>query len=298
MSKSVDDAVCDYFSLLLNEPAVELSKVETAKASRPEKEPVHDEAFSRQALEQLFAKAQTKDATAESVSSLAVKASTSQTDMAEVIEQGSSALLQPVIEPIDNDSRGEATQRGADNLDAASQAQITAAPIASEQVKAQITSTQTLLDKLDEEFQVLFFNVAGLTLAVPLVSLGGIVNLEKVTSLIGRPDWYLGVQQYRDAQLNVVDTCAWVMPEKYDAALAEKVNYQYVVVLEDSHWGLGCESLINTINIKKSEVNWRSQAGKRPWLAGVVKEQMCGILNVEALVQMLGAGMGCQDTVL
>jgi len=67
--------------------------------------------------------------------------------------------------------------------------------------------------------------------------------------------------------------------------------------LEDSNWGLACESLVNAVKIDKSQVNWRGKAGKRPWLAGVVKEQMCGILHVRALVEMLNAGLGCQDPI-
>ncbi|GGI71533.1 chemotaxis protein CheW [Shewanella hanedai] len=157
--------------------------------------------------------------------------------------------------------------------------------------------TKDLLETLDDEFQVLFFKVAGLTLAVPLVSLGGIVKLDRLNHIMGRPSWYKGVQTHRDSQLNVVDTCAWVMPEKYDDALAESVNYQYVVLLEDSNWGLTCESLVNSVKIMKSDVNWRSKSGKRPWLAGVVKEQMCGILHVHALIELLNSGLGSQDPV-
>jgi len=136
-----------------------------------------------------------------------------------------------------------------------------------------------------------------LTLAVPLVSLGGIVKVERINHIIGRPSWFLGVQTHREEQLNLVDTCAWVMPEKYTDKLAQSVNYQYLVLLEGSNWGLACESLLNAVKITKSQVNWRSKAGKRPWLAGVVKEQMCGILHVQALVEMLDAGLGCQDSI-
>ncbi|MCL1141664.1 chemotaxis protein CheW [Shewanella gaetbuli] len=157
--------------------------------------------------------------------------------------------------------------------------------------------TQSIQEVLDDEFQVLFFKVAGLTLAVPLVSLGGIVKVERYNHIIGRPKWFLGVQPHRDEQINVVDTCAWVMPEKYSPELAESVEYQYIVMLEDSRWGLACESLINSVKIDKSHVNWREKSGKRPWLAGVVKKQMCGILHVQALIEMLDAGLGCQDTI-
>ena len=157
--------------------------------------------------------------------------------------------------------------------------------------------THDLQEVLDDEFQVLFFNVAGLTLAVPLVSLGGIIKIEKINHLIGRPSWFMGVQTHRDSKINVVDTCAWVMPEKYSPELAESVKYQYLVMLEDSHWGLTCESLVNAVKIDKSHVNWREKPGKRPWLAGVVKQQMCGILHVQALIKMLDAGLGCQDSI-
>lgn len=157
--------------------------------------------------------------------------------------------------------------------------------------------TKDLQEVLDDEFQVLFFKVAGLTLAVPLVSLGGIVKVERINHIIGRPSWFLGVQTHREEQLNLVDTCAWVMPEKYTDKLAQSVNYQYLVLLEGSNWGLACESLVNAVKINKSQVNWRSKAGKRPWLAGVVKEQMCGILHVQSLVEMLDAGLGCQDSI-
>ncbi|MCH4293864.1 chemotaxis protein CheW [Shewanella sp. 3B26] len=180
-------------------------------------------------------------------------------------------------------------------------------PVSDTDIGAPVLQTQTgaappsitkdLQAELDDEFQVLFFKVAGLTLAVPLVSLGGIVKVDRINQIFGRPNWFLGVQTHRDSQLNLVDTCAWVMPEKYDEELAQSVNYQYLVLLEDSNWGLACETLVNSVRIKQSEVNWRTTAGKRPWLAGVVKEQMCGILNVQALIQMLNAGLGCQDPI-
>jgi purine-binding chemotaxis protein CheW len=157
--------------------------------------------------------------------------------------------------------------------------------------------THDLQEVLDDEFQVLFFKIAGLTLAVPLVSLGGIIKIDKINHLIGRPSWFMGVQTHRDSNINVVDTCAWVMPDKYSKELAQTVDYQFLVMLEDSQWGLTCESLVNAVKIDKSHVNWREKPGKRPWLAGVVKQQMCGILNVQALINMLDAGLGCQDSI-
>ncbi|WP_111976669.1 chemotaxis protein CheW [Algibacillus agarilyticus] len=142
------------------------------------------------------------------------------------------------------------------------------------------------------DFQALYFEVAGLILAVPLTELGGIHNLEKMNSLFGKPNWFLGVMVHRKQKLNVVDTARWVMPDKYDAKLEESLNYRYLIMLGDSGWGLACESLVNTITLKQSDVKWRQSEGKRPWLAGLVKEKMCALLNVEQLIDLLEQGLG------
>jgi purine-binding chemotaxis protein CheW len=146
-----------------------------------------------------------------------------------------------------------------------------------------------------EQFQALYFSVAGLTLAVPLTELGGIHKLEKVSPLFGKPVWFNGVMIHRDEKLNVVDTARWVMPEKYDDKLAESINYQYLIMLDDSPWGLACESLVNTVNLNPDDVKWRSHDHKRPWLAGMVKEKMCALVNVKQLIAMLNQGLGSND---
>lgn len=144
-------------------------------------------------------------------------------------------------------------------------------------------------------FQALFFNVAGLTLAVPLTELGGIHNLEKPGPLFGKPDWYMGVMLHREEKLNVVDTAKWVMPEKCNEILEDSLKYQYLIMLGESGWGLACEELVNTVTLQSEDVKWRDVGGKRPWLAGMVKEKMCAMLDVKQLVKMLDSGLGSND---
>lgn len=146
-----------------------------------------------------------------------------------------------------------------------------------------------------EAFQVLFFEVAGLTLAVPLTDLGGIHELEKVNPMLGKSSWFKGVMLHRDEKFNVIDTAKWIMPEKSAEKLAESTKYQYLIVLDDSEWGLACESLINTVTLQPDEVKWRRVDNKRPWLAGMVKKKMCALVNVKQLVSMLNQGLGSND---
>ncbi|ENM5742994.1 chemotaxis protein CheW [Vibrio metoecus] len=149
------------------------------------------------------------------------------------------------------------------------------------------TWTNTIREK---DFQVLYFDVNGVTFAVPLDELGGIHRMATLNHLIGRPAWYLGLQTNRDSQLDVVDTAKWVMAEKlHDDSY--KQAYQYIVMLGESAWGLASTQLMGTELLSTDKVRWREQVGKRPWLAGMVKEKMCALIHVQALIAMLNAGL-------
>ncbi|MGF1775771.1 chemotaxis protein CheW [Vibrio nomapromontoriensis] len=141
-----------------------------------------------------------------------------------------------------------------------------------------------------ENFQVLYFAVNGMTFAVPLDELGGIHKMAELSHLIGRPTWYLGLQSSRESQVDVVDTAKWVMPD----VLTDdeyKSNYEYIVMLGESNWGLASTELKGTEQLRPEAVRWREQSGKRPWLAGMVKEQMCALVHVSELIGMLNAGL-------
>ena len=140
------------------------------------------------------------------------------------------------------------------------------------------------------DFQAMFFEVAGLIIAVPLVELGGIHSNNKATPLMGKPDWFKGVMLHRDEKINVVDTALWVMPEKCDQALLSALNYQYIIMLSNSEWGLSAEKLIDTVTLKQEDVKWLDTPNKRPWLAGLVKNRMCALLDVDSLIKLLEKG--------
>lgn len=146
-------------------------------------------------------------------------------------------------------------------------------------------------DYREGSFQAMFFDVAGLTIAVPLIELGGIHNVESINSLMGKPDWFKGVMLHREEKINVVDTALWVMPEKCDQQLMDSLAYQYIIMLSNSQWGLMAEHLVDTVTLEQSDVKWMDSNPKRPWLAGLVKERMCALLDIDALIKMLDQGL-------
>lgn len=155
--------------------------------------------------------------------------------------------------------------------------------------------TTVVKDYRQGRFQALFFEVAGLKVALPLKELGGIHQIGSLNTLPGKPAWYKGVMLYREQKINVVNTAMWVMPEKYDQTLAEKLNYQYVIMLGKSSWGLACETLVNTMTLEQDDVKWRASDTKRAWLAGLIKQHMCALLDVDAMISLLAQGSGSAD---
>ena len=142
-----------------------------------------------------------------------------------------------------------------------------------------------------ERFECLLFKVKGLTLAVPLVELGGIIKVDKEpTPLFGQPDWFMGMVRSNDMNVCMVDTAQWVLPP----ALIEKnpEPYKLIIRIHNSVWGLACNEVDRSISLQTDQVRWRTSLGKRPWLAGTVIDHMCALIDVAAFDRLLKEGHG------
>ncbi len=141
-----------------------------------------------------------------------------------------------------------------------------------------------------EPFECLLFDVAGLTLAVPLVCLGSIYPLagQELTPLFGQPDWFLGILPCQAGNLKVLDTARWVMPDRYRADFRD--GLQYVISVQGYEWGLAVHQVSRSIRLDPNEVKWRTQRTQRPWLAGTVIEHMCALLDIASLAELIASG--------
>jgi len=141
-----------------------------------------------------------------------------------------------------------------------------------------------------EPFECLLFDVAGLTLAVPLVCLGSIYSLagHELTPLFGQPDWFLGILPSQAGNLKVLDTARWVMPDRYRDDFRQ--GLQYVISVQGYEWGLAVHQVSRSLRLDPNEIKWRSHRGQRPWLAGTVIEHMCALLDVAELAGLIASG--------
>jgi len=145
---------------------------------------------------------------------------------------------------------------------------------------------------LDESnFQILLFDVSGVKFAVPLDKLNGILEWsEDITPMPNRSDWFLGVlaERERQVKVKVIDIAVLVVPSKFREQHAKK-NLQKIILIGDSHWGLACDAVSEVVTLRKSDVRWRNETSKRPWLAGTVIEHMCALLDADEFAEMLGS---------
>ncbi|WP_160106504.1 CheW domain-containing protein [Pseudomonas izuensis] len=141
-----------------------------------------------------------------------------------------------------------------------------------------------------EPFECLLFDVAGLTLAVPLVCLGSIYPLagHELTPLFGQPEWFLGILPSQAGNLKVLDTARWVMPDRYRDDFRQ--GLQYVISVQGYEWGLAVHQVSRSLRLDPNEIKWRSHRGQRPWLAGTVIEHMCALLDVSELAELIASG--------
>ncbi|MDE1164279.1 MAG: chemotaxis protein CheW [Pseudomonas sp.] len=141
-----------------------------------------------------------------------------------------------------------------------------------------------------EPFECLLFDVAGLTLAVPLVCLGSIYSLagQELTPLFGQPNWFLGILPSQAGNLKVLDTARWVMPDRYRDDFQQ--GLQYVISVQGYEWGLAVHQVSRSLRLDPNEIKWRSHRGQRPWLAGTVIEHMCALLDVAELAELIASG--------
>lgn len=144
---------------------------------------------------------------------------------------------------------------------------------------------------LGQELQAMLFKVAGLTLAVPLVDLNGVVEWdeEKLTTMPGHADFYLGLMSHLGKQIPVVDTAQLVLPAKKRQELGDDPQQRVtrVVLINGSQYGLACDEVNEVVTLKADAVRWRSERTQRRWLAGTVIEHMCALVDATAFAELL-----------
>ncbi|HEB55069.1 MAG TPA: chemotaxis protein CheW [Gammaproteobacteria bacterium] len=144
------------------------------------------------------------------------------------------------------------------------------------------------------EFQVMLFKVAGLTLAVPLEGLNGVVEWkDDLAEMPGHAEFYLGILQHMGQRIPVVETASLVFPPDKLKSLdvpEPRDRITRIVLIDEGRWGLAVDAVEEVITLQHDKVRWRSARTQRKWLLGTVIEHMCALIDPHAFAEKLASG--------
>jgi purine-binding chemotaxis protein CheW len=159
--------------------------------------------------------------------------------------------------------------------------------------ESEIELTKPVSREIDGTFQIMMFKTAGLTLAVPLVELSGVITWpENVTEMPGHKESYLGIVQHLGRKVPIIDIAQIVFPRDRVQSIVDSNSedrLQRIVFINDFEWGLACDAVNDVITIESDQIKWRKTGTKRAWLAGTVVEHMCALLDTQELSILLNS---------
>lgn len=195
------------------------------------------------------------------------------------------ALLCPAPLPVD--AVTETPIEIASEIDAPRPAAVELPSVETAALSSAIESARPYPEWVSSHFQCLLFRVAGLTLAIPLVKLNGVLpwDAAQVTPMPGRQPWFLGLRSHLGQQVRLIDVAKVILPQAQSQAASE---FGKVILIGSGRWGLVCDDIAEVVELVPAAVKWRVRSGARPWLAGTVIERMCALIDADAFAAMLG----------
>lgn len=134
----------------------------------------------------------------------------------------------------------------------------------------------------EHPFQCLLFRASGSDFAIPLVMLHSIVKPSKAAAALpGQPVWHRGILLHRDQRVGLVDLGQLL------SGTAETESTPFVIILGEGRFGLLSAEIFRPITLEADQVKWRKRRNERPWMMGTLREQLCPLIDAEALLRML-----------
>lgn len=130
--------------------------------------------------------------------------------------------------------------------------------------------------------KLLIVEMDDVRIAVPLVQLNGIVVMpEGTTPMPGQPAWHQGITTHRGENMVVIDLAGLL------AIKAVCSQPKYLLAIGDGRYGLACAALGQPVALSSDAVKWRHPDDERAWYAGMLREQMCVIVDVDGILKKI-----------
>lgn len=158
---------------------------------------------------------------------------------------------------------------------------------ATETVKAVETSPPIkTISRPMQDSQALLFDIAGLSLVLPLTELDSIENwpINGLTQLPGQPAHVLGILSSPQQHTRVIDLTTLITSQSSNSE-----DCRYILLVNNKQLGLAVSAIHRVIILDKENVRWRRETTKtqRPWLAGMLMSPLSSIISLNELLKIV-----------
>ncbi len=134
--------------------------------------------------------------------------------------------------------------------------------------------------------QCLMFKVGDNSLSIPLTELTGIVKWsDNMTRLPQEPDWVLGILNYRDHNVRVVDSASILQIK-----VKEPVTANHILMLGEDGWGITCDQLEQVVKLEYDDIQWHQKSSSKR-VFGTIRQSLASLLNPQGIVKNLQTGL-------
>lgn len=137
-----------------------------------------------------------------------------------------------------------------------------------------------------QDSQALLFDIAGLSLVLPLTELDGIENwpINGLTQLPGQPAHVLSILSSPQQHTRVIDLTTLITSQSSNSE-----DCRYILLVNNKQLGLAVSAIHRVITLDKENVRWRRETAKtqRPWLAGMLMSPLSSIISLNELLKIV-----------
>ncbi len=132
------------------------------------------------------------------------------------------------------------------------------------------------------EFDVLILKVNRLSFAVPLLLLGQIQPItDELSRVFGQAPWFMGIQPTSLGRIRVLNTPLYIAQQALESVP------EYLVSIDQLNWGLAFDEAQQPLRLRPEQVRWRAKRDQQQWMAGILKDQLCPLVDIAALGKFL-----------
>lgn len=164
-------------------------------------------------------------------------------------------------------------------------------PTSNDVPEATIQSASEIPAWGQDEFKCLIIKSAGMNFMIPAMSVSYIERVnKKIIRIPIETDAFHGVISLRDKSLAVVDLFKLITEDTENDIASSQItshHVDYVLVFENDSYALACDQVSEIVTLNTEDVRWNGVGFFTPLYAGVVKESLCPLINIDKLQQQI-----------